>query len=192
VPAPRPGPCPLTRTGRCRGHPAASHAATGPRQGRFASLRDRLRRPLTRARAARAGVDELLARIRAVTRRLSNPDAAPTARIGRYRADLTDRRVEDIERSGHGVHLTPIEWKLLEVLVRNPGKLVSQRQLLHETWGPTYTRETDYLRQYMKHLRRKLEDDPARPRQLITEPGMGYRFQAIPDSQPAISDPSSS
>jgi len=90
------------------------------------------------------------------------------------------------------VHLTPIEWKLLEVLVRNPGKLVSQRQLLHEVWGPTYTSETDYLRQYMKHLRRKLEDDPARPRQLITEPGMGYRFQAIPDSQPAISDPSSS
>jgi two-component system, OmpR family, KDP operon response regulator KdpE len=137
-------------------------------------------------------LDELLARIRAVTRRLSNPDTAPTARIGRYRVDLADRRVEDIERSGQGVHLTPIEWKLLDVLVRNPGKLVSQRQLLHEVWGPTYTTETDYLRQYMKHLRRKLEDDPARPRQLVTEPGMGYRFQAIPDSQPAISDPSSS
>jgi two-component system, OmpR family, KDP operon response regulator KdpE len=137
-------------------------------------------------------VDELLARIRAVTRRLSHPDTAPTARIGRYRVDIADRRVEDTERPGQGVHLTPIEWKLLEVLVHNPGKLVSQRQLLHEVWGPTYIRETDYLRQYMKHLRRKLEDDPTRPRQLITEPGMGYRFQAIPDSQPATSDPSTS
>jgi two-component system KDP operon response regulator KdpE len=75
------------------------------------------------------------------------------------------------------VHLTPIEWQLLDALVRHPGKLVGQRQLLQQVWGPTYQNETDYVRQYMKHLRRKLEDDPTRPRHLITEPGMGYRFQ---------------
>ena len=78
---------------------------------------------------------------------------------------------------GTQVHLTPIEWQLLEALVRHPGKLVGQRQLLQQVWGPTYQNETDYVRQYMKHLRRKLEDDPTRPRHLITEPGMGYRFQ---------------
>jgi two-component system KDP operon response regulator KdpE len=87
---------------------------------------------------------------------------------------LADRRVEG---PGEPVHLTPTEWQLLEALARNPGKLVSQRQLLQQVRGPTYATETHYLRQYMKHLRRKLEDDPARPRHLITEAGMGYRFQ---------------
>jgi two-component system KDP operon response regulator KdpE len=119
-------------------------------------------------------VQELLARIRAVTRRLTGSDPAPPAQIGRHTVNLADRRIESI---GESPHLTRIEWQLLEVLVRNPGKLVSQRQLLQEVWGPTYVTETQYLRQYMKHLRRKLEDDPARPRHLITEPGMGYRFQ---------------
>ena len=75
------------------------------------------------------------------------------------------------------MHLTRTEWQLLEVLVRNPGKLVSQRKLLQQVWGPTYHAETHYLRQYMAQLRRKLETDPARPRHLLTEPGMGYRFQ---------------
>jgi two-component system KDP operon response regulator KdpE len=75
------------------------------------------------------------------------------------------------------VHLTPIEWQLLQALVRHPGRLVSQRQLLEEVWGPTYVDQTHYLRQYVKALRHKLEDDPTRPRHLITEPGMGYRFQ---------------
>jgi two-component system KDP operon response regulator KdpE len=119
-------------------------------------------------------VEELLARIRAVTRRLAGPESLPATRIGRYTVNLADRRIEG---TGETVHLTPIEWQLLEVLARNPGKLISQRQLLNEVWGPTYATETQYLRQYMKHLRRKLEDDPARPRHLITEPGMGYRFQ---------------
>jgi two-component system, OmpR family, KDP operon response regulator KdpE len=120
-------------------------------------------------------VDELLARVRAVTRRLAGPDAVVTARIGRHTVDLADRRASTDE--GVAVHLTPIEWHLLDVLVRNPGKLISQRQLLQQVWGPTYQAETGYLRQYLKHLRRKLEDDPAHPRHLLTEPGMGYRFQ---------------
>jgi two-component system KDP operon response regulator KdpE len=75
------------------------------------------------------------------------------------------------------IHLTPTEWQLVEALVAEPGKLIGQRQLLQQVWGPTYANETQYLRQYMAQLRRKLEDDPARPRHLITEPGMGYRFQ---------------
>ncbi len=77
---------------------------------------------------------------------------------------------------GELVHLTKTEWELLAMLVRNPGKLVSQRQLLQEVWGPTYLNETHYLRQYMAQLRKKLEPDPTRPRHLLTEPGMGYRF----------------
>ncbi len=75
------------------------------------------------------------------------------------------------------VHLTPTEWHLVEILVRHPGKLVSQRQLLQEVWGPKYEEETNYLRVYMAQIRRKLEPDPARPRYFITEPGMGYRFR---------------
>jgi two-component system KDP operon response regulator KdpE len=75
------------------------------------------------------------------------------------------------------VHLTPTEWQLLEVLIRNPGRLIGQRQLLQQIWGPTYRTETQYLRQYMAQLRRKLEDDPSRPHHLLTEPAMGYRFR---------------
>ncbi|HEV7708969.1 MAG TPA: winged helix-turn-helix domain-containing protein, partial [Asanoa sp.] len=77
---------------------------------------------------------------------------------------------------GVEVRLTPTEWHLLEILLRNPGKLVSQRQLLQDVWGPQYQTETNYLRQYMAQLRRKLEADPGHPRHLLTEPGMGYRF----------------
>jgi len=94
--------------------------------------------------------------------------------IGRWTVDLTNHTVA----AGDEVqHLTRTEWQLLEVLVRNPGKLVSQRQLLQDVWGPTYLGQTQYLRQYVNNLRRKLETDPARPRHLLTEPGMGYRFQ---------------
>jgi two-component system, OmpR family, KDP operon response regulator KdpE len=82
---------------------------------------------------------------------------------------------------GGQVRLTPTEWHLLEILARSPGKLVGQRQLLHEVWGPQYQSETNYLRQYMAQLRRKLEDDPAHPRHLLTEPGMGYRFVPAAD-----------
>ena len=119
-------------------------------------------------------LDELLARIRAVSRRLGSPAAEQTV-DGR---PVHRRSVRPEHRGGDGhPHLTPTEWQLLDILLRNPGKLVSQRQLLQGVWGPTYTTETHYLRQYMKHLRRKLEADPTRPRHLLTEPGMGYRFQ---------------
>ncbi len=121
-------------------------------------------------------IDELLARVRAVTRRRTSPDAPVTARIGGFHVDLTARAAQSAEDPLQPLHLTRTEWLLLDVLVRNPGKLVAQRQLLQEVWGPTYLQESQYLRQYMAQLRRKLEDDPARPRHLITEPGMGYRF----------------
>jgi two-component system, OmpR family, KDP operon response regulator KdpE len=122
-------------------------------------------------------VDELLARIRAVTRRKAPTEGASQVRIGRYTIDLADRTVHDGGDAHRTVHLTRTEWQLLDALARSPGKLVSQRQLLQEVWGPTYQDETQYLRQYMAQLRRKLEEDPARPRHLITEPGMGYRFR---------------
>jgi two-component system KDP operon response regulator KdpE len=77
------------------------------------------------------------------------------------------------------VHLTPTEWAILEVLVRHPGRLITQRHLLQQVWGPAYEKETNYLRVYLAQLRRKLEPDPSRPRYLITEPGMGYRFQPL-------------
>ena len=125
------------------------------------------------------GVDELLARIRAVTRRLAaasaDATAAATARVGRHTINLADRTV--VRDDETEVRLTPTQWAMLDQLLRHPGKLVSQRQLLHDVWGPEYQHETNYLRQYMAQLRRKLEDDPARPRHLITEPGMGYRFR---------------
>ncbi|WFF02655.1 response regulator [Micromonospora sp. WMMD964] len=122
------------------------------------------------------GVEELLARIRAVTRRLGPPsESVPALRIGRHTVDLADHSVR--RDDGTEVKLTPTQWSVLEKLLRHPGKLVSQRQLLQDVWGPEYQNETNYLRQYLAQLRRKLEDDPARPRHLITEPGMGYRYR---------------
>ncbi|MEU1748079.1 response regulator [Micromonospora arida] len=122
------------------------------------------------------GVEELLARIRAVTRRLGAPsESVPALRIGQHTVDLADHSV--LRDDGTEVKLTPIQWSVLEKLLRHPGKLVSQRQLLQDVWGPEYQNETNYLRQYLAQLRRKLEDDPARPRHLITEPGMGYRYR---------------
>jgi two-component system, OmpR family, KDP operon response regulator KdpE len=121
------------------------------------------------------GIDELLARIRAVTRRGHLPgESQPQVTIGSNLIDMGARRVTNGDRE---VRLTPTEWQLLEHLLRHPGKLLSQRTLLHEVWGPQYSVETNYLRQYMARLRRKLENDPAHPRHLLTEPGMGYRFQ---------------
>ena len=139
-------------------------------------------------------VEELLARIRAVTRRTTEPELVEPVQLGRWTVDLSDHVIYEtlranvgvcdmqIESSNHiqepaQVHLTPTEWQLLQALVRHPGRLASQRQLLQEVWGPTYVEQTHYLRQYYKALRHKLEDDPTRPRHLITEPGMGYRFQ---------------
>ncbi|GIJ46800.1 DNA-binding response regulator [Virgisporangium aliadipatigenens] len=125
------------------------------------------------------GIEELLARMRAVTRRHGVREERPTVRIGRWEVDTAARTVRNAE-SEETRHLTKTEWHLLTMLVTRPGRLVAQRDLLTEVWGPTYVAETHYLRQYVGQLRRKLEDDPARPRHLLTEPGMGYRFQPEP------------
>jgi len=120
------------------------------------------------------GMEELLARIRAALRRAAPADAAPLVETASFTIDLAAKRVT----TAHGeVRLTPTEWHLLEVLARNPRKLVGHRQLLQEVWGPGYQTETNYLRVYIAQLRRKLEPDPAHPRHLITEPGMGYRIE---------------
>jgi two-component system KDP operon response regulator KdpE len=120
-------------------------------------------------------IEELLARMNAVNRRLRPElDDAGPVQVGGCTVDLAAKSVHAPD--GTLVHLTRTEWDLLAILVRNPGKLVSQRQLLQDVWGPTYLNETHYLRQYMAQLRRKLEPDPTRPRHLLTEPGMGYRF----------------
>ncbi len=121
------------------------------------------------------GMGELLARIRAVTRRAAGRDEAlPVVMAGELVIDLADRTVTAAARP---VSLTPIEWRLLEVLARHPGKLVTQRQLLQQVWGPAYERESNYLRVHFANIRRKLEPVPAQPRHVITEPGIGYRFQ---------------
>jgi len=120
------------------------------------------------------GMDELLARLRALQRRGADRDEAPVVETDGFRIDLTAKRAT---ARGADVHLTPKEWQLLELLVRNPGKLVSQRQVLKEVWGPQYETETDYLRVFIANIRRKLEPEPARPRYFITESGMGYRFE---------------
>jgi two-component system KDP operon response regulator KdpE len=120
------------------------------------------------------GMDELLARIRSALRRSAPSDTDPVIRTDAFTIDLATKRLTTDEGE---VRLTPTEWHLLEILVRNPNKLVSQRHLLQEVWGPAYETETNYLRVYIAQLRRKLEPDPSRPRHLLTEPGMGYRFE---------------
>jgi two-component system KDP operon response regulator KdpE len=120
------------------------------------------------------GMDELLARLRAALRRAPGAEQDPHVEAEGFTIDLDTKRVV---RDGSEVHLTPKEWDIVEVLVRNPGRLVSQRQLLHDVWGPEYGTETEYLRVLMARVRRKLEADHSRPRHLITEPGMGYRFE---------------
>ena len=117
------------------------------------------------------GLAELLARIRATGRRSGTDLPAVTA--GDLRIDVAAR---EATRAGTVVRLTPTEWQVLEVLLRSPGRLVPRADLLHEVWGPGYDRETNYLRTYLGTLRKKLEQDPARPEHLITEPGIGYRF----------------
>jgi two-component system, OmpR family, KDP operon response regulator KdpE len=137
------------------------------------------------------GMDELLARLRAAVRRAAPAPDEPVVTTPDFTVDLASKRVT--RRAGGGpvgngaagdsaadntadVRLTPTEWQLLEILVRNAGRLVTQRQLLQEVWGPQYESESNYLRVYIAQLRRKLEPEPARPRYLLTEPGMGYRF----------------
>ena len=121
------------------------------------------------------GIDELLARMRAVLRRSNIAQDQPVVTVGGAVVDLAAKRVT--LETGEDIRLTPTEWHLLEVLVRHPGKLMSQRQLLTEVWGPGYENASGNLRFYMGQLRRKLEPDPARPKHLLTEPGMGYRFE---------------
>jgi two-component system KDP operon response regulator KdpE len=121
-------------------------------------------------------VGELLARIRAALRRSATPvqdGAGMVFRFGRVEADL-DKRLVRVD--GEEVHLTPNEYKLLQVLIRHSGKVLTQRQLLNEVWGPNQTEQAQYLRVYVAQLRRKLESDPARPKYLQTEPGVGYRL----------------
>jgi two-component system KDP operon response regulator KdpE len=120
------------------------------------------------------GMDELLARLRASLRRATPADEEPVVETADFTIDLGAKRVH---RDGAEVRLTPTEWHLVEVLVRHRGKLVSQRQLLQEVWGPEYHDETAYLRVHMANVRRKLEPEPSRPRYFFTEPGMGYRFE---------------
>jgi two-component system, OmpR family, KDP operon response regulator KdpE len=121
------------------------------------------------------GMDELLARLRAAVRRgaPSAAQARPVVATEHFTVDLSAKRVT---RDGSDVRLTPTEWQLLEVLARNPDRLVTQRQLLQEVWGPGYLTEANYLRVYVANLRRKLEPSPSQPRYLRTEAGMGYRF----------------
>jgi two-component system, OmpR family, KDP operon response regulator KdpE len=120
------------------------------------------------------GMDELLARLRAALRRANAEDHQPAITIGAFTVDLAAKTVTG---GSEPVRLTPTEWHLLEVLVRNTAKLVGQPQLLRELWGPGYETQTNYLRVYMAQLRRKLETNPSRPQHLLTEPGLGYRFQ---------------
>jgi two-component system KDP operon response regulator KdpE len=126
------------------------------------------------------GMGELLARLRAALRRNVPTGEAAVIETPDFTVDLAAKRVT---ADGGEVRLTPTEWNLVEVLVRNGGKLVSGRQLLQEVWGPQYGEETNYLRVHMAHIRRKLEPQPSAPRYFITEPGMGYRFEG-PDPEP--------
>lgn len=119
------------------------------------------------------GMDELLARLRAALRRGTSADV-PVVETEEFTVDLAAKRVT---RSGETVRLTPTEWKILELLARNRGALVTHDELLTQVWGPAYLGETSYLRVYLAQLRRKLESDPANPRHLLTETGLGYRFQ---------------
>ena len=123
------------------------------------------------------GMGELMARLRAALRRGAPATEVATITTDAFTIDLAAKRVTN---AAGEVRMTPTEWHLVEVLVRDAGKLVTQAALLREVWGPEYGTETNYLRVYMAHIRRKLEPDPAHPRYFITEPGMGYRFE-LPD-----------
>lgn len=121
------------------------------------------------------GMDELLARLRAALRRAAPSEEEAVVVTADFTIDLAAKRV--VSSGGDEVRLTPTEWQIVEVLVRHSGKLVAQKQLLQEVWGPAYETETNYLRVFMAQVRRKLEPEPGRPRYFVTEPGMGYRFE---------------
>jgi two-component system KDP operon response regulator KdpE len=120
------------------------------------------------------GMDELFARIRAAVRRAVLPEGDPVVTTPDFTIDFAAKRVL---RDGEPVRLTPRQWRIVEVLVRNQGRLVTYAELLHDVWGPGYSTETNYLRVFMTHIRQRLEPEPSKPRYFITEPGMGYRFQ---------------
>jgi two-component system KDP operon response regulator KdpE len=120
------------------------------------------------------GMDELLARLRAALRRAAPAEEEAVVETPDFTVDLAAKRV--LKTDGE-VRLTPTEWHVVEMLVRNAGKLVTQRQLLQEVWGPQYEKETNYLRVFLAQIRGKLEPDPSKPRYFITEAGMGYRFE---------------
>jgi two-component system KDP operon response regulator KdpE len=125
------------------------------------------------------GMDELLARLRAATRRAAGTDrGAPVVVTEHFTVDLGAKRVTD--PGGAEVRLTPTEWEIVELLVRNDGRLVAGRQILTRVWGEAFQAETHYLRVYLAQIRRKLEPDSSRPRYFVTEPGMGYRFRSLP------------
>jgi two-component system, OmpR family, KDP operon response regulator KdpE len=123
-------------------------------------------------------MNELLARLRAAVRRTENTPANPAATLVETDDFTLDLLAKRAVRDGKDVRLTPTEWHLLEILVTSPGRLITQKHLLSEVWGISQSSKTNYLRVYMAQLRRKLEKDPSHPRYLITEPGMGYRFEA--------------
>lgn len=126
------------------------------------------------------GIAELLARVRAMTRRrLQAADISSSVVFGAVEVDFAQHSVS---RTGQAVHLTPIEYRLLVALISNPGKIMSQRRLMQEVWGPNHTESSHYLRIYISRLRQKLETDPAQPAYLLTEIGVGYRFE--PEESP--------
>jgi two-component system KDP operon response regulator KdpE len=120
------------------------------------------------------GINELLARVRAALRRAAGPEEEAVVVTEHFTVDLTAKRVTGTTGE---IRLTPTQWHLVEVLVRNRGRLVTQRQLLQQVWGPGYGDESHYLRVFMAQIRRKLEPDPSRPRYFVTEAGIGYRFE---------------
>ncbi|MCQ4082176.1 response regulator transcription factor [Streptomyces sp. RB6PN25] len=122
-------------------------------------------------------MDELLARLRALLRRCDQHEDLSTVQVGDYTIDLAASTAVPTSGRGEPLHLTPTEWRLLAALLRNPGRLVTGHQLLRDIWGPGHEQQSNYLRIHISALRHKLEPDPANPRHLITEPGIGYRFE---------------
>lgn len=128
------------------------------------------------------GMDELFARLRAALRRAVVPEGKPVVTTADFTIDFAAKQVH---RGAEPVRLTPTQWHIVEVLVRNAGRLVTYEQLLQEVWGPTYGKETNYLRVFMTQIRQKLEPDHANPRYFVTDPGIGFRFELLGEQGPA-------
>jgi len=127
-------------------------------------------------------IDEVIARVEAVLRRAKDSTTNPYYRLGAWRIDLSKHQITNAEGKGPGLHLTPLEWRLLEYLLSKSGRLVSQKELLQAVWGNSYESETNYLRLFISQLRKKLEPNPQLPTYILTEPGIGYRL--IAESEP--------